>query len=599
MSQISLDGPTLSISRKRKDRNLSIPSESERLSRRKRGRRLNLSEPLPQVSDDSDADTPNAAPANDTRGHTESSIVSRRPVEIHVLSELLQKNRIEIERFMETELLKLQQGREDDGKRISAMEERMRRSSHVLSAIALRMSNSGAGKKIGTVRPDTQAQVGCVEKYLTTEIKAKAAIHINGKCVVAHFGKSQHSYDSALDVIEYLLFAPLAFERKEKRQTAPGRAWVDMRCSLIELYIYNCSAIAQKKAKAKEELLQTCQIPDECDGEEALYMHDAFVEEAQWTAKNYFSHESIDRACDEMLRIPASDNYKGVSNTTFDLKKEQKKLTMKEKKSAATLQTQDDEIRHEVVKEMWRLQTDWLNFARQQARSSITKSIGFLFSEKSKATWNFSVPRKYFGQVETIPRSTLYKDEDTAQRSLVNKSNIAQLQKMKSRFSDMSFLCRYSMDVHEKINGKWKADVVDTVEVNRNICILSVALEFLKEYHQIRYGEDFFRFVPESFKVLYLTGMAIGAMLEDASDFLKNESKDIQRLLGRRYPMFILVDSPSLRAKLINDSSLRMSVDSYNEMLSSLEQGPSEPSDNAQPPRRSRLLRESDIAELL
>ena len=281
---------------------------------------------------------------------------------------------------------------------------------NVLNAIAISLSSQKGPKKLHGLRPQTRAQLSTLDFYLSPELLTKVGVHIIIKFVVARAGDMEHTFEAPHEVLDILSFAPSAQERQRKRKTVKGEALREMRISLALGYLHNCSvrarvlkdknASALKAADSAGLLGVDGSASAEHNAAERAQNYEAHVEQPIRTEPNYISAADIKEACNTMMgkkkRSPSCNHAENGDSIEDDESPRRKR-----RKSNPPKQTLDEEIRKEIVKEVWRRETEWLNVARQEARRFLTKALAFLFVSESNATWDYTAPREYFGRADT------------------------------------------------------------------------------------------------------------------------------------------------------------------------------------------------------
>ena len=115
------------------------------------------------------------------------------------------------------------------GKKLDDVSRQLKKNEDMLSAMALYVASQNPIKKIQALRPQTAAQLSTLKKYLNSDVLSKSGCHIVGKYGVAYVKEGDMKYETALEILELLLFAPPAASRRvkasiETRQSIPRHA---------------------------------------------------------------------------------------------------------------------------------------------------------------------------------------------------------------------------------------------------------------------------------------------------------------------------------------------------------------------------------------
>ena len=420
---------------------------------------------------------------------------------------------------------------------------------------------------------------------MTKILKTRAGAYIICKYVVAHVSTLRQNFETGTDVMDLLLFAPNAENRSQMRQTGVGKAFKDMRYSLASNTVYNCckyaEAVFQDNQAIREALLDENR-EHEVSGEftkEGLDAHDAFLAQAIWTRPGYITREDVFEASNEMMRIQKTERYEDGKRIVEEVACGDEGRKTKKPRLNPKMRTLDQEIRVEVVKKLWSIQTDWLNSSRQELRRYFTEILGFLFTEEANAHWKFSVPRSYYGRVSNVEKTKVYKGDELSHIMAVDTQNRETLQRLYYAFPRLKLNCSYNVQVCAEGKGKRKRGrKLQTVKVDREICILECALKGITLFHQAQSHDELMRLVPEALQVVYLMGMALATILEKSSKLVE-QGTSIPEILTHQYPLHVMVTAEELRMEIVNESTLHMTSTEYDALL----EGADEDKENTNP----------------
>ena len=215
---------------------------------------------------------------------------------------------------------------------------------------------------------------------------------------------------------------------------------------------------------------------------------------------------------------------------------------------------------------MWRRQTDWLNFSRQEMRRNLSKSLGFLFVDHAKSKWKFRVPRSYYGKMTEISNTKVFLGDDLVSIQSMNKHNKDLLNKLYADFGQLKLQCNYEVEICKGEWGKCSWKKTDTVTVDWEICIIECALKCVTMYYQAESHDEVMRFVGESLKMVYVVAMALATVLEQANKHLE-AGKSNTDILRERYPLFVFIEAEDARMDAINEEALQISQQDYEDLL--------------------------------
>ena len=142
-----------------------------------------------------------------------------------IVDAILERHCTTMRRSFEEKLSRVDKRLESQEALLDKLDDHIRSNENVLNAMALKASFKGKEKKGSVMRPQIQVQVDLVSSYLTQDIKLRTGCHIICKVITAHMKQSRHSFDSATDVLEVLLFAPDSSSRSRMRRTGPGQVF--------------------------------------------------------------------------------------------------------------------------------------------------------------------------------------------------------------------------------------------------------------------------------------------------------------------------------------------------------------------------------------
>ena len=88
----------------------------------------------------------------------------------------------------------------------------------LLNALALFLNALNVSKRSKGLRRHTHSQIATIDYYITPKLMVRVGSHIVVKFAVAHASDLEHSLDAAYEILDVLLFAPSAQERRRKRK---------------------------------------------------------------------------------------------------------------------------------------------------------------------------------------------------------------------------------------------------------------------------------------------------------------------------------------------------------------------------------------------
>ena len=496
------------------------------------------------------------------REPVEPVLAESQGTSVGVVDALLDKYSLKVQKWIEEQTEEMRTHAATQNEKIEALQKDITRNKSIISAMALYVGSQNVAFKNLSVRPQTVANVATLNSYLLPQIAVKSGCHIVTTYALEFVKEHASTFEYGQEVLELMLFSPRANERKEKRRSFYGKAFLDMRYGLTHNYVRNCCYQAHRMVEERTEAANAHPEPEVAEQsgaaiESQLRAHEVHIQNSIWTEKDYINDRDIRIACEAMTRLskqPTDQSESSPSSSLVDDENARKKRQKVNEKSRSL----DEEIKQEVLKEMWRKQTKYFSLARQASRGILTKTIGFLFEAKAKPKWEFTAPRDYFGKVENVVLTTKYKGDNIIEISRVNRDNKAKLNQLMSQFPKLKFKCSYEVSI---VGGTKQQDSrrgPRKVRMERDVCIVDTAMKFIEMYFQVESHEDFLRFVPESLRLVYLIAMSIAVTLEQASDIL-NGSNSFEELFSNRYPLFILIETPSARLKIINSSTLNIS----------------------------------------
>ena len=436
-------------------------------------------------------------------------------VDVRLLQEMLSNHSSELKREWKRDIGESMEILVKQGQFLQLLMKQCKEDRHVLNALTLAVSTPNVPKCVLSLRPQTRAQIATLDFYLSQEVFVKVGAHIILKYVIAHARNSDHSFENPHSTLELLFFAPPANMRQQERTTGHGKAFMDMRVSLTIEYVHNCCVKAKAVAKENSDILATANVQEIASSRineeiqdyspDQRHVDEAFVKQAVWTSEGYLSESDIRFACRHMVNKSGRRSTKNADGDGEELWKG------KSRKYA----TLEEEIKQELVKDIWRRETEWLSFSRNDARRFLTKTIGFLFLPISHAKWEYIAPRDYYGKIDTVKLTRVYKGDDIGHLQIANRENGRHWEEMLKMFPRLRFRCSYDVTLcrDERTRGQ-KQDKV--VRMEREICILDTALRFTTYYQQCECHEELMRLAPESLQVTYLVAMSFAAMLEEA-----------------------------------------------------------------------------------
>ena len=294
--------------------------------------------------------------------------------------------------------------------------------------------------------------------------------------------------------------------------TNDKKALMDMPLSLTIGYIYNYCANAKSITREKQSILSTSCAHDVSHSgitavdeysSEQIDIDEAYLKQAIWTKEGFLSEKDIRSACENMLNKSKKRNTKSSEGDGDDVAK----------RNFRKYRTLEEEIKLELVKDIWRRETEWLSFSRNDARIFLTKSIGFLFVSVSREQWKFVAPREYYGKLEKLQLTKAYKGDEISQLQVVNRENGLRWENLLEMFLKLRFRCSYEVLVtkEERRRGRNQDNIV---RIERKICILETAIRFVTYYQQCDCHEELMRLAPETLKVTYLVAMSFAGYLK-------------------------------------------------------------------------------------
>ena len=475
--------------------------------------------------------------------------------------------------MIQSELQKVNCRDEEQQEQLQRVEEKVESTDLMLCAMALRTAMKTKEKQREYLRPQVQVQVDLVKTYLTQDIMMRTGCHIICKVLTAHMTKLRHSFECAPEIFEVLLFAPDSENRTRMRRTETGRALKDIRYCLIGSYVHNCCRYAKEiddENRAVREALLDSGRAQEVDKQLTLKdveVRESFLNQAVWTRAGYITDEDMKDACDVMMRILSRKRWeKGLRSNDEPTEDGTTTPKSKQRRPNSAMYTLGKQIKHEVVKQMWRHQTDWLNWSRQELRKSMSKCLGFLFVDSANAQWKFKTPRSYYGKVDSIGKTRVYVGDELLNIESVTKHNKTMLNKLYADFPRLKLNCSYNVDICSGERGKRNWKKMDTVSVEREICLIECALKCVTVYNQLESHDELMRFVEESLHTVYLVAMALATILEQSSEWLQ-EGKSNVEVLSERFPKRIFIEAENARMDAINDSMLQLSEEEYEDLL--------------------------------
>ena len=509
--------------------------------------------------------------ARDARNRAKGIRGEENPT-IAVLDTLFVKHYDRLERALENRISNVEKDMKKQLERLDDVSRHLKKNEDMLSAMALYVGSQNPIKKVQTLRPQTAAQLSTLKNYLNEDVLSKSGCHIVAKYSLAYVKKDEMTFATAMEILELMLFAPPAASRRVKRQSKHGKAFQDLRYSLMYNYVHNCRLQAERSKENVREAVEYIAIAQAQDGatvplQNQIKAYETAIEPAIWTEKGFIGKQDVQNACDLMMGlVPRFATVCNHANSTGGDEGARRKKR-KTKDSARSL---EEEIKQEIIQAMWREQTHWFNTSRQEARRFMTKCVGFLFDESSKSYWQYSVPRAYFGKVDDIGLTRVYKGDSFVQSHSVDEHNAQLLSNVISKFPDLRLSCSYQVSIHSQGPETTIDDHVDsTARIERELCLFDMALKFATYYFQVESHRELMRYVPESLKLVYMVAMAFGAMFEEASKTMQ-ASNSLPELLIQRYPRFVLVESASKRAKYVQKYALYISKRQYDILTGAL-----------------------------
>ena len=336
---------------------------------------------------------------------------------IAVIDALLKKYVLHLDKKLDQQFSEMRKQEDRRDEKMDTFQEDLNKARSVLSAMALYLGSQNVAFKNLNVRPQTAAHTATLNAYLLPLIMIKSGCYIITTYAIEFVKGREHSFELGQEVLELLLFSPRASQRTEQRRSFYGKAFLDMRYALTHSYVSNCCYRAQRMVSSRLQDTETRKISaadlDEVAGnsiQEQLSIHEAQIQNSIWTEKDYITDQDIHMACDSMTRLNSHSCADAAASES--LPADESAPMNKRRKMNDKSRTLDEEVKQEVLKEMWRKQTKFFSNARLGVRRVLTQILGVLFEPTAKATWEFKLPREYLGKLDSIVLTTQYKGEN-------------------------------------------------------------------------------------------------------------------------------------------------------------------------------------------
>ena len=172
------------------------------------------------------------------------------------LDALIEKHCERLEQDLQKQYSDMRNESKYQGKKLDDISRQLKENEDMLSAMALYVASQNPIKKIQALRSQTAAQLSTFKKYLNSDVLSKSGCHIVGSYGVVYVKESDMKYETALVILELLLFTPPAVSRRVKRHSKPGKAFQDMRYLLMYNYVQNCRLQVEVSREQVREVVE-------------------------------------------------------------------------------------------------------------------------------------------------------------------------------------------------------------------------------------------------------------------------------------------------------------------------------------------------------
>ena len=427
-----------------------------------------------------------------------------------------------------------------------------------------------------------------VRRLCSFEVMCKSTIHIVCKFINCTIQCNNHSFNNPFQVLDLLFFTIDAKDKKGSINSEIGVLFKNMKTSMAFSYLAQCIKRAEKENFVRT-LLSSEDGNDRKD-QDAEEMH---LQKPVWTEPGFIEEHHMMYASDELFPLDDSnkenespDDVNGTANESGAQQgPPQKRRKVSEKGSSL-----DDQVRHEVCKEIWKSATEYLNLARHDSRRYLTEHLGFLFLDSGGAKWEYEIPDDYFGRAGSIPLAHTYTGKEAEQISLANLKNGRIVKEILAMFPKLSFKCQYTVKVYPTNSarnarrGPYKA-----IRMERKLCLWDLAKEFFKYYARTEHAEECYRYVAESFRTIYYIAMGFASMLHRCSDMIKSTGS-AGDIWNKTYPGHVMIEKEEARLDTIQKCVFELTQKQYNELFGSA------PTENN---RRGQVNRRPEDRQLL
>ena len=460
------------------------------------------------------------------------------------------------------------------GKRLERMEEKLdefkneqKAQRGTMNALALGLMSNKRPLKGSSV--EGMSYKLSVNYLCSFELMCKSTVHIICKFLMTALQQSEHSLSNPYEILDYFMFAPAAKNRKQSRSTEFGMVFRKMSTALAFSYLSNCISKAEQTdfEKLAEVALKNATAKDK-NRDQCL------LQRPVWTEEGFIQkHHMLDAI--DLVNPVNETNKQNEAYTVINEDEIEFERSDKRRKINDRGQTLEDHIRKEVCAEIWKNGTDFLNLSRHDARRYFTRTLGFLFLDEFGVNWEFDLPSDYYNRVNDIPLAHTYTGSNADQIRLANLKNDKIYHDILAMFPKLTVKCEYTVNIYPSDKARnSRRGTCKSVRVERSICILGIAREFVKFYARVDTPHHFLRYVSESFQTMYMVAMAIAAMLHRASKMLQTNGA-AAAILEEVYPADIMNENVEGRLEKVRKHLIDITPRQYKELVGNCEALPS------------------------